>query len=363
MTQLTVAPQSMPVIASTQSAAVPGTEAGAVVADSAENAETSIDFAAVLQARIAQPAKDALETEIIAALLPSQTTEVAEVVSPTEVAEVVSPMDGLPVASDLAVLLANMIPPAARMPSANPSQQSAEPVKEEARTNAVPIGANSFMPGRGATTAFGNDTPLDTLLPTKRTIAYPAQPLQTEGPALLSAADPQMPVASAEQAQPITSAPVTVTSIHLTPAGEIPRHISIDTPVDKHGWDAEVGQKILLLVNRQESRAELTLTPPQFGKVEVTISINGDQTSATFVSASPAAREALEQALPRLREMMAEAGISLGQASVNAESVPRGQDESHAQGHGNGRGTNAALSADTPAQWVRQGSGLIDTYA
>ncbi|MBK6631491.1 MAG: hypothetical protein IPG33_10840 [Betaproteobacteria bacterium] len=80
MTQLTVAPQSMPVIASTQSAAVPGTEAGAVVADSAENAETSIDFAAVLQARIAQPAKDALETEIIAALLPSQTTEVAEVV-------------------------------------------------------------------------------------------------------------------------------------------------------------------------------------------------------------------------------------------------------------------------------------------
>ncbi|MCZ7653502.1 MAG: hypothetical protein M5R42_03260 [Rhodocyclaceae bacterium] len=49
----------------------------------------------------------------------------------------------------------------------------------------------------------------------------------------------------------------------------------MSTPVGGRGWDAEVGQKIVLMVSRQDSRAELTLTPPQLGKIEVTISMNG----------------------------------------------------------------------------------------
>jgi flagellar hook-length control protein FliK len=96
-------------------------------------------------------------------------------------------------------------------------------------------------------------------------------------------------------------------------------------PGRRRGWDAEVGQKVVWMVNRTESRAELTLTPPHMGKVDVTIDDEGDQTSASFVAASPAAREALEQALPRLREILADAGITLGQASVNAESPRNGR--------------------------------------
>lgn len=151
---------------------------------------------------------------------------------------------------------------------------------------------------------------------------------------------------------------------HAAKAGEAPAAMRVDTPVGSRGWDAEVGQKIVLLANRHESRAELSLTPPHLGKLDITISVSGEQTSATFVSASPAAREALEQALPRLREMLAEAGISLGQASVSAESAQRGQDEAPTAGRdGRGSGAEAPKAAETAAQWVRRSNGLIDTFA
>jgi flagellar hook-length control protein FliK len=117
------------------------------------------------------------------------------------------------------------------------------------------------------------------------------------------------------------------------------------------------------MVNRLESRAELTLTPPQMGRVEVSISVNGDQTSAAFVSASPAAREALEQALPRLREILAEAGITLGQASVNAESPRQDREGTPAEQRGGNRNVESAGAAAPPVQWLRRSEGLVDTFA
>ncbi|MBL8504184.1 MAG: flagellar hook-length control protein FliK [Rhodocyclaceae bacterium] len=114
------------------------------------------------------------------------------------------------------------------------------------------------------------------------------------------------------------------------------------------------------MVNRAESRAELTLTPPHMGKVDVTLTMSGDQTNASFVAASPAAREALEQALPRLREILADAGITLGQTSVNAESPRNGREQETLEARGETR--RGEVPAAAP-QWTRRGNGLVDTFA
>ena len=76
------------------------------------------------------------------------------------------------------------------------------------------------------------------------------------------------------------------------------------------------------MVGHDESHAELTLTPPQLGKVEISITISGEQTSAQFVAATPAARELIEQSLPRLREILEQSGINLGQTDVGTSSQP-----------------------------------------
>ena len=103
------------------------------------------------------------------------------------------------------------------------------------------------------------------------------------------------------------------------------------------------------------------LTPPHLGRIEISIQIGADLSTAQFVSASPQVREALEQAMPRLREMLAESGISLGQANVSSDqpSGERGQD-----GERHGRGRDASGETDgVIVPPVRRGVGLVDLFA
>lgn len=358
MTQVTVPPQSMPVIAPSQAAAAPG-----AAAESDPGEESGVDFAAVLKKQMTQPAKDAQETEIIAARLPF---------APAADAEEASLAEEVQVDASLAALLAELMPPASAGSPIYPGLQPVAPVMSAA-TNAAPIVVTpaieepaSFMQQASSRTELtsqsmpghpGTISALDA--------ADPMMPFAAADPHLpLASANPNITAAVAESASPLSPVPSAASLAQTAQAGTAASAVAhVSTPVGGRGWDAEVGQKIVLMANRQDSRAELTLTPPQLGKIEVTISMNGDQTSATFVSASPAAREALEQALPRLREILADAGITLGQASVNEESAQQGRDGSPSAGHHGGRVVGAAREADSPTQWLRSSDGLIDTFA
>lgn len=147
-----------------------------------------------------------------------------------------------------------------------------------------------------------------------------------------------------------------------TQAAPAPLPIHVATPADSPAWPEEVGNRVNWMVGQHESQAELTLTPPQLGKIEVSITVSGDQTSAQFTTATPAARELIEQSLPRLREILEQSGISLGQTDVGT-SGERGDGSGNApRGRtGGGNDTNAApLGAPS---WLRRGEGLVDTFA
>lgn len=96
--------------------------------------------------------------------------------------------------------------------------------------------------------------------------------------------------------------------------------LRIDTPLGQTGWHDEMGQKLTWMIGNNRQQADLVLTPPQLGRVEVSLTMNGDQATAIFTSANPAVREALENSLHRLREVLADAGVSLGQTHVGSES-------------------------------------------
>lgn len=70
--------------------------------------------------------------------------------------------------------------------------------------------------------------------------------------------------------------------------------------------------------------AEMRLDPPNLGKVKIQIRMTGEQASVNITAANPQARELLEQALPRLKEMLGEEGIDLADAQVFDDSA---QDE------------------------------------
>jgi flagellar hook-length control protein FliK len=108
-----------------------------------------------------------------------------------------------------------------------------------------------------------------------------------------------------------------------------PVQMTINTPVNQRKWSDEFSQKITWLAssNNQNQTAELHLNPPKLGPLDVVIKVSGDQATAQFTSSHAAVREAVEQAMPRLREMLADSGITLGNATVS-DQAPRDQGQS-----------------------------------
>lgn len=145
---------------------------------------------------------------------------------------------------------------------------------------------------------------------------------------------------------------------------------AVEPLVGAAGWGDALGQKVVWLASQNQQVAELHLNPPSLGPLEVRLTVSNDQASALFVSHHPAVRDAIESAMPRLREMLADSGIMLGNATVSAESFT--QQQASQQGAGQSSRQDAApFGATGEDAWtVRSvmtlpsgGNGLVDTFA
>ena len=95
-------------------------------------------------------------------------------------------------------------------------------------------------------------------------------------------------------------------------------HPSIQTPLSQPGWGHEFGEKLVWMAKNDQQSAQININPPQLGPIQIHLSLNGDQATATFASPFGEVRQAIESALPQLKEMLASSGIDLGQANVGA---------------------------------------------
>lgn len=131
--------------------------------------------------------------------------------------------------------------------------------------------------------------------------------------------------------------------------------------VGSSAWADELGTRMLLMSERGQHSASLRLTPEHLGPLEVRIAIRDDQASVWFGSSQADTRAALEQALPRLRELFASQGLSLSDAGVFHE-APREQPRQSASSETtltSGGGSDAEISASAVAVKL----GLVDAYA
>jgi flagellar hook-length control protein FliK len=156
-------------------------------------------------------------------------------------------------------------------------------------------------------------------------------------------------------------APVSnVASIHS------PISLSIDMPVTHKAWADDFSQKIVWVATQHGQSAELHLNPPQLGPLDVLIKVNGDQATALFTSSHAVVRDAIEQALPKLREMLADNGIMLSNASVSDQS-PREQQTKQSDQQHRTEGWQAKMDQSilVGGTQVRPGrhQGLVDTFA
>ena len=82
-------------------------------------------------------------------------------------------------------------------------------------------------------------------------------------------------------------------------------------------WSEAVAERAAWLAGQQIHSAELQLDPPELGPLQVRVSVHQDQAVVSFVSANPQVREALDQSMMRLRDLLQEQGMQLVDAGVS----------------------------------------------
>ena len=131
-------------------------------------------------------------------------------------------------------------------------------------------------------------------------------------------------------------------------------------------WAQGLSQRVMVLTSQNNQFAEIQLDPPELGALRVKVQITQEGVNVNFSSTHAAVRDAVEQSIPRLREMMEEQGLSLGESSVSDEQEDNAYAASDdAQGGVGGADGELEGEEQSLENLVVDGqmTGLVDYYA
>lgn len=132
-------------------------------------------------------------------------------------------------------------------------------------------------------------------------------------------------------------------------------------------WDEAIASRLQFMLGQNVQKAEIRLDPPDLGLIEVQVQVNRDQAHVHFTSPHAQVRDAIEAAVPRLREMFAESGLSLADVNVQQENLAQRQNQSGSDESGSASRTRSAaeeseaVGSVTASRTISRG--LLDAYA
>lgn len=129
-------------------------------------------------------------------------------------------------------------------------------------------------------------------------------------------------------------------------------------------------ERVSSMLSINNKVAEIRLDPPEMGSMQIRIRSDAEQAQINFVVQNQQAKEALEQSLPRLREMLAQQGIDLGESTISY-GEPGGQGAEQNDDSDSRRLANNELTSDENDEQIntqmpssrQQTSSSIDYYA
>ncbi|MCA1772864.1 MAG: flagellar hook-length control protein FliK [Halomonas sp.] len=114
-------------------------------------------------------------------------------------------------------------------------------------------------------------------------------------------------------------------SAQLTPTTSMgsaanPTPAAVNTPVTSPAWPQQLGQQLVQFAQRGgDQLVQMQLHPAELGALSISLKVGEQGAQAHFLSSHAQVRQIIEQAIPQLREALAEQGISLGETSVGEQ--------------------------------------------
>lgn len=137
-------------------------------------------------------------------------------------------------------------------------------------------------------------------------------------------------------------------------------------------WNQSLGNKIIWMAQDGIQTAQLDLNPPDLGPLQIVLNISNENIDARFVSSHMEVRTAVEAAMPKLKEMMENNGLSLSGFNVSSQGSPQEQFQQQQEARNRLNqldGTRLDKNATTTAQEIivnrpklQSSLGQVDTF-
>jgi len=124
---------------------------------------------------------------------------------------------------------------------------------------------------------------------------------------------------------PLSSVPQNLTPLSSSPASSL--SLSIGENIQNSNWSQQLSQQVSYMVRGGIQQAEIKLNPAHLGPMEIKLSVNDDQATVSFVTQHAPVRDALDAAIPRLKEMLEQQGLNLAGADVSTQSEQNQADQ------------------------------------
>ncbi|TAK89953.1 MAG: flagellar hook-length control protein FliK [Burkholderiaceae bacterium] len=208
-------------------------------------------------------------------------------------------------------------------------------------------------------------------------IAATANPLNTESAprtatGLMSEAKPEVEAALPKTSAAATPLPVAAAASPATHTAPVQLGIQ---PVEVHSprFAEATAERVQFAIGNKLQSAQIDLHPAELGPIRIQLQFNNQDVSINFSAAHAGTRQALEEALPRLRELLGQSGITLSETQVGQQNLTQQQPQpqqhtaSQATPFSGNRTANdnesATVTVTRPLNSAQHNSGLLDTYA
>ena len=150
---------------------------------------------------------------------------------------------------------------------------------------------------------------------------------------------PRTRVADAASVAGLNPTPRSAESSTMSAVTQVP---AMKAAPDAPGFPQEVLTRVRMIQGQGQTEARINLHPAELGRLQIAITSEGDATRVAFVVDNAQAKEALEQAMPRLREFLQQAGLQLAEGSVSQQGQQNSAGFAHSETRsGDGHSANA----------------------